>query len=73
MPQLDGAVRTKMRDELGLNNKDHQHCAVDGQENWLLVAQHSDFDWLGQAVRLTPAEFWDQRGVRYCALSLATF
>jgi hypothetical protein len=38
-----------------------------------LVAQHSDFDWLGQAVRLTPAEFWDQRGVRYCALSLATF
>ena len=39
----------------------------------LLVAQHSDFDWLGQAVRLTPAEFWDQRGVRYCALSLATF
>jgi two-component system, NtrC family, sensor kinase len=30
-----------------------------------LVAQHSDFDWLGQAVRLTPAEFWDQRGVRY--------
>jgi poly(hydroxyalkanoate) depolymerase family esterase len=38
-----------------------------------LVAQHSDFDWLGQAVRLTPAEFWDQRGVQYCALSLATF
>ena len=45
-----------------------QSSAVD-----TLVAQHSDFDWLGQAVRLTPAEFWDQRGVRYCALSLATF
>jgi hypothetical protein len=37
-----------------------------------LVAFHSDFDRLGQAIRLAPAEFWDQRGVRYCELSLAT-
>ncbi|WP_167406910.1 hypothetical protein [Bradyrhizobium forestalis] len=38
-----------------------------------LVACHSDFDRLGQSVRLAPAESWDQRGVRYCELSLATF
>jgi hypothetical protein len=46
---------------------------IRGNEIYDLVARHSDFDRLGQAVRLTPAEFWDQRGVRYCELSLATF
>jgi hypothetical protein len=48
MPQLDGAVRTKMRDELGLNNKDCPHCAIDGQENRLLDPTGSGISRLDQ-------------------------
>ena len=48
MPQLDGAVRTKMRDELGLNNRDRQHYAGDGQENRLLDPTGSGISRLDQ-------------------------